>query len=109
MRGGEPAPQDRLKSELPPATEFPIEGTGKIPGKGVTIKRRPYAAPVPNGTIRQRRRGSKVDADADYCGVADALKKYPGELGITEQDVVGPLQAQRMRVRQMRDQRVVNC
>src|SRR5690606_17933030 len=104
-----PAPQDRLKSELPPATELPIEGTGKLPGKGVTIKRRPYAAPVPNGTIRQRRRGSKVDAGADYCGVADARKTQPGELGISEQVAVGPLQAQRMRVRQMRDQRVVNC
>ena len=68
MRGGEPAPQNRLKSELPPATEFPIEGTSKIPGEGVTIKRRPYAAPVPNDTIRQGRRGVAISSlAAELC------------------------------------------
>src|SRR5690606_23814164 len=99
----EQAGEQRIDTEFSPAGELAIEDDGERAGKVIAIGHRAAFADMPRGPLRENRRRCQVDADAYYRGRTEALEEDAGELGAGEHQVVGPLDPQRLRRREMVD------
>jgi len=93
MGTGEPRLGKKRRLARPPEPEKPFEATGEHWRKGLRChlerQRRAFA-------VGQVRRVREVDSEADHDPVAAALEQNAGEFPPKKEQVVGPLQHQRL-------------
>src|SRR5690606_19709321 len=101
IAGREQARKQWLDAELPPAIELTVEAHRQVAGEGIALGRRTDFAEMARGSVGEARRLGEIDTDPYYRRIADAFEQDAGELGPTEHQIVGPLDQQRLRGRQV--------